>query len=189
MDEAGRGCLAGPVVASCVILPHIEIPPFIKDSKKLSAAQRNMGCHWVFQNAVSVGIGLATVEEIEQINILQAAMLAMKRAADKCSPVPTYLHIDGNTLPKDLSIPAECIVGGDAIDPAISAASIVAKVTRDMLMERLDRLFPGYGLSKHKGYATKMHRDALKQLGLTPIHRVSFCGFLKQLELDFDGSS
>lgn len=185
VDEAGRGCLAGPVVASCVILPQIEIPPFIKDSKKLSASQRTVACQWVFQNAVSVGIGLADVEEIERINILQAAMLAMRRAVEKCEPQPTELRIDGNTLPRGLSIPAICIVGGDDLDPAISAASIVAKVTRDLLMERLDVMYPGYGLAKHKGYGTKMHREALLELGLTVIHRRSFCGFLKQLDLDF----
>lgn len=189
VDEAGRGCLAGPVVASCVVLPQIVVPPFIKDSKKLSAAQRAVACQWVFENALSVGIGLADVAEIEQINILQAAMLAMRRAVEKCDPQPTELRIDGNTLPRGLTLPAVCIVGGDDLDTSISAASIVAKVTRDLLMVRLDKIYPGYELAKHKGYATKLHREAIKQLGLTVIHRHSFCGFLKQLELDFDGST
>ncbi|MHB1461061.1 MAG: ribonuclease HII [Armatimonadota bacterium] len=189
VDEAGRGCLAGPVVASCVVLPQIVIPPFIKDSKKLSAAQRAVACQWVFENALSVGIGLADVAEIEQINILQAAMLAMRRAVEKCDPQPTELRIDGNKLPRGLTIPAVCIVGGDDLDAAISAASIVAKVTRDLLMVRLDKIYPGYELAKHKGYATKLHREAIMRLGLTVIHRRSFCGFLQQLELDFDGST
>ncbi|EKD91901.1 MAG: ribonuclease HII [uncultured bacterium] len=172
VDEAGRGPLAGPVVAAAVILNPQFFITGLKDSKQLSEKTReklflDITTHCVF------GIGLAYVEEIDAINILQGTLLAMRRAVDQLTPSPDLVLVDGNQNPK-LAYPTKLIIRGDQLEPAISAASIVAKVTRDRLMQDLDRQYPGYGLAKHKGYGTKEHLAALQKLGPSTCHRKSF---------------
>lgn len=194
VDEAGRGCLAGPVVAACVVLPADTIngtlPAFIRDSKKLSPAQREQACRWIYRHALVVSVGLATVAEIEQLNILQASLLAMRRSVES-SPMPLHtVLIDGSHVPDGLPYPAQPIVNGDELVPVISAASIVAKVVRDHLMVQLHRLFPQYGFAQHKGYGTLQHRRAIERFGLCSQHRLSFCVNLPRLPLEkADGSS
>lgn len=186
VDEAGRGCLAGPVVAACVMLPYASasnLPPFIRDSKKLSPAQREQACRWIYRHAPVVSVGLATVEEIERLNILHASLLAMRRAVENAGIVPQRVLVDGAYLPDALPCPAEAVVDGDARVPVISAASIVAKVVRDHLMTQLHHLYPQYAFAQHKGYATPAHRQAILQFGLCPQHRASFCGNLLVLPL------
>ncbi|MEJ5252103.1 MAG: ribonuclease HII [Chthonomonadetes bacterium] len=186
VDEVGRGCLAGPVVAACVALPDVSIsslPPFIRDSKKLSPLLREQACRWIYRHAPVVSVGLATVEEIERMNILHASLLAMRRAVENAGIVPQMLLVDGTYLPDALPCPAEAVVDGDARVPVISAASIVAKVVRDHLMTQLHCLYPQYGFAQHKGYATPAHRQAILRLGLCPQHRVSFCANLLALPL------
>lgn len=188
VDEAGRGCLAGPVVAACVVLPadtiHGTLPAFIRDSKKLSPAQREQACRWIYRRALVVSVGLATVAEIERLNILQASLLAMRRSVES-SPIPLRtVLIDGSHVPDGLPYPAQPIVNGDELVPVISAASIVAKVVRDHLMMQLHRLFPQYGFAQHKGYGTLQHRRAIERFGLCPQHRLSFCVNLPRLPLE-----
>ena len=172
IDEAGRGPLAGPVIAAAVILPDGFAPVGLTDSKKLSARDRDrlymeiMGHCWV-------GVGGATVEEIEQINILQATMLAMERAVEGLPILPSHALVDGNKTPS-LPCRVEAIVQGDLTVPAISAASVIAKVTRDRIMGSLAHKWPGYGLETNQGYPTAAHRNALSQLGITPLHRRTF---------------
>ncbi|MEE9433076.1 MAG: ribonuclease HII [Sphingorhabdus sp.] len=171
VDEAGRGPLAGPVVAAAVVLCHAGIDG-LDDSKKLSAKRRGVleaaikaTCRW--------SVGMASVEEIDEINILQATMLAMTRAADGLVKAPRKLLVDGNRLPK-WRYQAEAIIGGDALHPCISAASIIAKEHRDRLMVEADARFPGYGWASNKGYGSAQHMAALRELGPTPLHRRSF---------------
>lgn len=187
VDEAGRGCLAGPVVAACVILPNTGaegFPPFIRDSKKLSSAQREEACRWIYRHAPVVSVALATVEEIEHLNILQASLLAMRRSVESV-PLPLQkVLIDGSYIPDGLPCHAEAVVNGDERVPVISAASIVAKVVRDHLMEQLHRLFPYYGFAQHKGYGTAQHRRAIEQFGLCSQHRRSFCTNVLRLPLE-----
>ncbi|GIV21288.1 MAG: ribonuclease HII [Armatimonadota bacterium] len=185
VDEAGRGCLAGPVVAACVAFPaEFPFPTWIRDSKKLSPAQREQACLWIYRHAPVVSVGLATVEEIERVNILQASLLAMRRAVE-ASPLPFQrVLIDGSHVPDGLPCAAEAVVDGDEQIPLISAASIVAKVVRDHLMEQLHRLFPHYGFAQHKGYGTVQHRRAIEQFGLCPQHRQSFCAKMLHLPLE-----
>ena len=173
VDEAGRGPLAGPVVAAAVILDERDPIVGVADSKVLSAAQRERLCDLIHARARAVAVGLASVEEIDRLNILQATMLAMQRAVAGLSLRPTRVRVDGNRLPV-LPVPAEAVVGGDATVAAIAAASIVAKVTRDRLMDELHRRFPEYGFDRHRGYATAHHRQVLARLGPTPAHRRSF---------------
>lgn len=173
VDEAGRGPLAGPVVAAAVVLPENHGIEGLADSKKLSEKKREALFDQIKSKAICYEIAEATVEEIDTLNILHASMLAMKRSAESLSPCPNILLIDGNRCPQT-NIPSRAIVGGDAIEPAISAASILAKVTRDRLMKKMDDLYPEYGFAKHKGYPTKAHRDALKQHGPCAIHRRSY---------------
>jgi len=189
VDEAGRGCLAGPVVAACVALPHQEAapPPFIRDSKKLSYAQREQACRWIYRHAPVVSVGIATVEEIEHLNILHASLLAMRRAVESVSLPLQKVLIDGSYVPEGLPCPAQAVVHGDERVPAISAASIVAKVVRDHLMVQLHRLFPHYGFAQHKGYGTAQHRQAIEQFGLCPQHRSRFCMNLLHLPLENEG--
>lgn len=173
VDEVGRGPLAGPVVTAAVILdPEYPIEGLM-DSKKLSEARREKLAVLIKERSLAWSIGRAEVEEIDEINILQATMLAMQRAVAGLSPAPEHVLIDGNRCPQ-LSCTAEAIIKGDGLVPAISAASIIAKVSRDNEMVELDAQYPGYGLAGHKGYPTKSHRDALIELGVTPIHRRSF---------------
>lgn len=181
VDEVGRGPLAGPVVTAAVILDPDHPIDGLMDSKKLSEKRREELSVLIKENSLAWSIGRAEVEEIDEINILQATMLAMQRAVSGLSPAPKHALIDGNRCPQ-LICTAEAIIKGDGIVPAISAASIIAKVSRDNEMVELDALYPGYGLAGHKGYPTKAHRDALIELGVTPIHRRSFGPVKRALE-------
>jgi ribonuclease HII len=173
VDEAGRGPLAGPVTAAAVILdPECTIAG-LDDSKRLSPARRSVLEAEIIRRALAWSVAAATVEEIDRLNILQATLLAMQRAVEGLRPYPEGAMVDGNRSPR-LDCPVEAIVGGDARVPAISAASILAKVARDREMERLDLLYPGYGLARHKGYPTRDHIAALRALGPSAIHRRSF---------------
>jgi ribonuclease HII len=172
VDEAGRGPLAGPVVAAAVILDMSNCPDGLNDSKKLDAARREvLLCE--LERCAEIGIGIASVEEIDAINILQATMLAMTRAVVALPRAPHVALIDGNRSPK-LACASRTVVGGDARALSISAASIAAKVTRDRLMHALSAAHPGYGFERHMGYGTPEHLDALSRLGATPAHRRSF---------------
>lgn len=173
VDEVGRGPLAGPVVAAAVILDPAKPILGLADSKKLSERRRETLFDEIREKAMAWSLGRAEVAEIDRINILQASLLAMRRAVECLAIPPAHALVDGNRLPV-LPCPATAIVGGDASEPVISAASIIAKVTRDREMVRLDKRFPGYGLARHKGYPTRAHLDALDLLGVTEIHRLSF---------------
>lgn len=173
VDEVGRGPLAGPVVAAAVILDPQRPIEGLKDSKKLSEKKREQLSTIIKQQALAWSLGRAEVEEIDQINILQASLLAMQRAVEGLTTRPEMALVDGNKLP-DLDCPAEAIIKGDSKVAAISAASIIAKVARDKEMLELDEQYPGYGLAKHKGYPTRHHLQALAELGVSPIHRVSY---------------
>ena len=174
VDEAGRGPLAGPVVISAVILDPARAIDGLADSKILSAARREALELLILRNALAWIVVAVDVEEIDRINILQATLLGMRRALETLSLLPTIALIDGNQLPRDLPCPARTIVGGDASEPAISAASILAKVHRDRLMCAYDAVHPGYGFAQHKGYSCPTHFAALRQLGPCAIHRRSF---------------
>ena len=178
VDEVGRGPLAGDVVAAAVILGDSS-PAGLTDSKALSPRQRERLAETIRSEAVSWSLGRATVAEIDELNILQASLLAMWRAVEGLSVQPSLVLVDGNHLPR-WSYGARAIVKGDLIEPAISAASIVAKVTRDSEMVILDDQYPGYGFATHKGYPTKAHLAALASLGVSPVHRRSF-GPVKRL--------
>lgn len=178
VDEAGRGPLAGPVVAGAVILRE-ELPiAGLNDSKKLSEKKREELFVQIKENALAWGVGIATEKEIDQINILQATFLAMQRAVQAVGVTPDLLLVDGNQKPP-LTGEVETIVKGDGKAAAIAAASILAKVTRDNMMRELDRQYPQYLFAKHKGYPTKAHYEALKAHGVSAVHRVSF---LKNLQ-------
>ena len=173
-DEAGRGCLAGPVVATAVILPEGFSHPLLNDSKQLTERQRELLRPIIEQEALAWGVGSVSPEEIDQINILRASFLAMHRAIDDLILRPQLLLIDGNRFTSYSDIPHECIVGGDGKYTSIAAASVLAKTHRDALMLRLASEYPGYGLEVHKGYPTPAHKEAIRTLGLTPIHRKTF---------------
>lgn len=173
VDEVGRGPWAGPVVACAVVLDLDRLPEGLNDSKKLSAPARSRLCA-ALRASAEVGIGEASVEEIDRLNILQASMLAMRRALAALPEPPDFALIDGNRLPDGLPCPAEALVGGDGRCASIAAASIVAKVTRDAAMVALAQQFPGYGWETNAGYGTRAHRAALENLGVTPHHRRSF---------------
>ena len=173
VDEAGRGPLAGPVVAAAVILdPAVPIRG-LDDSKRLSPRRRVDLDIEIRERAVSYAVARADVEVIDAINILQATMQAMREAVGRLDPAPRQVLVDGNRCP-DLPCPVRAVVGGDATIAAISAASILAKVARDREMIEMDRRYPGYGFARHKGYGTRAHRDALLRFGPSPIHRLSF---------------
>ena len=178
IDEAGRGPLAGPVCAAAVILPPDCDIPGLNDSKKLSEKKREALFPVIQEKALAFGIGWATAEEIDRVNILQATFLAMARAVEALPAPADYALVDGNRMPP-LPIPGETIVKGDATSASIAAASILAKVSRDRLLHRLDEEHPEYGFAKHKGYGTKAHYEAIRKYGLLPEHRRSF---LKNLE-------
>lgn len=173
VDEVGRGPLAGPVVAAAVILHRDQEIVGLADSKKLSSAKRAVLAEQIKQQALSWYIAEASVEEIDQLNILHATMLAMKRAIESLKPVPTLALIDGNRCP-ETKIACQAIVKGDGLVAQISAASIIAKEYRDDLMKSLAQRYPQYGFEKNAGYPTQAHRQALKEFGVTPIHRKHF---------------
>lgn len=172
-DEAGRGPLAGPVCAAAVILPHGLALDGLNDSKKLSAKMRERLYDEICSQAVSWAVDFAGVDEIESLNILNAAMLAMDRAVARLDPAPELAIIDGNTT-KGISVPAISVVGGDAKCASVAAASIIAKVTRDRLMHELAEKYPMYGFDRHKGYGTKAHYEAIREYGPCREHRMSF---------------
>lgn len=174
VDEAGRGPLAGPVVAAAVIFPaHYSEFHNINDSKKLSPKNRELLFDVVTENALSYGIGIVDHQDIDRINILQATFKAMQLAVDKCDVRPDYILVDGRGLPR-LAVSAEAIVKGDSKSLSIAAASILAKVTRDRLMLELHDLYPHYDFASHKGYPTQKHIRAIREFGLSPVHRRSF---------------
>ena len=173
VDEAGRGPLAGPVCAAAVILPdHLELPG-LNDSKKLSDKKRRELFPLIKEQAIAYGVGLASEKEIDEINILQATYLAMERALAQLEGKADLALIDGNRA-KDFGLPVKTVVKGDSLSASIAAASILAKVTRDDLMEAYAEEFPGYGFEIHKGYGTKAHYAALTEKGPSPIHRMTF---------------
>lgn len=174
VDEAGRGALAGPVVAAACILPAFHSIRGIKDSKLLTASQREVIYEQLTKHPDTVwSVGIVDHETIDQINILQATLLAMKMAIDNLLLIPDLVLVDGNQLPK-VSVPCSSVIGGDRIHIEIAAASIIAKVTRDRLADKWHDQFPSYGFKQHKGYGTKLHREKIKKHGLSSIHRKSF---------------
>lgn len=184
VDEAGRGPLCGPVYAAAVILDPTRQIDGLNDSKKLSEKKREALAPLIRERALAWAVGVATVEEIDRLNILHAAMLAMRRAVEGLGVPPDEVLIDGNRVPSGLVVPARAIVGGDASEPAISAASILAKTGRDHEMKALALLYPQYGIARHKGYPTREHLAALREHGPSPIHRRSFAP-VAQCALDF----
>ena len=173
VDEAGRGPLAGPVCAAAVMLPRRIQIEGLNDSKKLSEKKREALYDLIIEEAVAYGIAFATVEEIEERNILNATFLAMNRALAKLEPVPELALIDGNRN-TGIELPSRCVVGGDGCCADIAAASILAKVTRDRYMDSMAKQYPEYGFDRHKGYGTKAHYAAIRENGPCPIHRLSF---------------
>lgn len=174
IDEAGRGPLAGPVCAAAVILPDGLVIEGLDDSKKLTEKKREALYDVIVENAIAYGIAFASVEEIETHNILGATYIAMTRACEKLSVKADYVLVDGNRFPPQIKVDGECVVKGDAKSMSIAAASILAKVTRDRLLLEYAKEYPEYGFEKHKGYGTKLHVDAIKEYGVTSIHRPSF---------------
>ncbi|MCY9658074.1 ribonuclease HII [Paenibacillus chondroitinus] len=196
IDEVGRGCLFGDVVAAAVILPQGYVLDGVNDSKKLSEKKRDALYDQIMSEALAVGVGIVDVDKIEEINIKQAARLAMKQAVEQLSQVPDYLLVDAEKV--DLEIPQTAIIHGDALSQSIAAASIIAKVTRDRMCADWDEQYPEYGFAVHKGYATKHHREMLLRYGPTALHRKLFIRKVmaqleeketqpqsEQLELDF----
>ncbi len=181
IDEVGRGPLAGPVVAAAVILGPDKPIIGLADSKKLSEKKREFLFSEIIEKAIAWSITRASVEEIDELNILHASMLAMRRAVEHLSPAPEYVLVDGNRCP-EMAFPCEAVVKGDARVEAIAAASILAKVSRDREMVELDSVYPGYGLAKHKGYPTKAHLEAINLLGVNNLYRKTFGPVARILE-------
>ena len=179
VDEAGRGPLSGPVFAAAVILPDGLYIEGLNDSKKISPKKREKLFDEICQNAIAYGIASASVEEIDSINILEASLLAMRRAIAMLEPKADFALIDGN-CEKSFTLPVKAVVKGDATSFSIAAASILAKVSRDRLCLEHDQMYPQYGFAKHKGYGTKAHMDAIRTYGPCPLHRKSFLGFLEK---------
>jgi len=180
IDEAGRGPLAGPVVSAAIILPESFPVTHVADSKKLTPKKRASLYDAIYRHAAAIGIGIVDPVEIDRINILQASLLSMRISVDNLSPQPDCLLIDG-IFNIDSSLPQEPIKKGDSLSMSIAAASIIAKVTRDRLMERYNHDYPQFGFEKHKGYPTKNHKAAIRQFGCCPIHRRSFKGVKEYL--------
>ena len=180
IDEAGRGPLAGPVVAAAVILPSGYDPSRLNDSKQLTPKKRDALYYEIFNQAVAVGIGVVDESLIDELNILRAALLAMDRAVADLTSQPDYLLIDG-TFPIETDLPQKSLPKGDARSVSIAAASIIAKVTRDRVMDTYHDTFPQYGFIRHKGYPTRDHREAIREFGCCPIHRRSFKGVKEYL--------
>ncbi len=185
-DEAGRGCLAGPVVAAAVILPDDFDCPLLTDSKQMSEKNRYKIRPYILEHAIDCAIGICSPEEIDELNILNASIMAMHKAINGLKKqTPEFLLIDGNRFKPHEKIPHECFVKGDGRYLSIAAASVLAKTYRDDLMLQYDGQFPDYQWKKNKGYPTKAHRDAIAKCGITPLHRKSF-RLAPQLKLDFD---
>ena len=184
-DEAGRGCLAGPVYAAAVILPSNFVCEELNDSKQLSEKKRYELRPYIEEHALAWAVGIVSNSEIDKINILNASFLAMHRAVDSLKMKPEHLLIDGNRFRKHESIPHTCIVKGDSKFLAIAAASVLAKTYRDDFMMDIHTMYPLYGWNRNKGYPTKDHRLAIKQIGITDHHRKSFNLVIEQLALDF----
>lgn len=182
VDEAGRGPLAGPVVAAAVILKKGATFRYVNDSKQLTEKERELALLEIKENALAIGIGMCSVEEIDLINIYRASRQAMLSAIDKLKIKPEFVLSDA--MPMELDIPMESIIKGDAKSVSIAAASIVAKTTRDGYMMEMDKLFPQYGFAKHKGYPTKEHIDAIKTFGILPIHRKTYQPIKSMLQKD-----
>lgn len=173
VDEAGRGPLAGDVYAAAVILPDTYDLPYLNDSKKLTAKRREVLYDQIREQAIAYAVATASVEEIDRLNILQASILVMNRAIAALNPNAEFALIDGHTN-SGIAIPSRAIVGGDALEPSISAASILAKVERDRYMVKLAEQYPQYGFERHKGYGTKLHYERLREFGASPVHRKTF---------------
>ena len=174
VDEVGLGCLAGPIVAAAVLMPRDLVPIVgIRDSKKLSELQRNSLYGQIQQQSVAIGLGMASVAEIEEINVLQASYRAMQRAIDRIQPLDHAL-IDGRKIKLDFGVPITTIIKGDTLSYSIACASIIAKVRRDRLMARLADRYPGYGWERNRGYGTSQHLSGLRSLGITPWHRKTY---------------
>ncbi len=174
VDEAGRGPLAGPVFAAAVILNPDDPIEGLDDSKKLSPKKRDALFDAIFEHAEAFCVASASVEEIEQYNILRATFLAMSRAVEGLYPAPELVLVDGNAVPTGIALPVRTVVKGDSLSASIAAASILAKVSRDRYMMELDREYPQYFFAKHKGYGTAQHYQALREHGASPVHRLSF---------------
>ncbi len=183
-DEAGRGPLAGPLVAAAVVLDRSIIIEGVNDSKKISEKKREALFEEIMNKALAYSIEIVAPKEIDEVNILNASLNGMQRAIEKLSIAPEHCLIDGNKLPRTLNISKEAVVKGDSHYASIAAASILAKVTRDRIMIELDKEFPEYGFARHKGYPTQKHLDAIKKYGVTKHHRMSY-GPCAQLTVDF----
>ncbi len=183
-DEAGRGCLSGPVVASAVILPEDFEHPFLNDSKQLSEKKREELRPYIEQNALAYAVVFVDNEEVDKLNVLQASITAMHRAIDKLSVVPEFIIVDGNKFRPYKEIPHKTIVKGDAKYMSIAAASVLAKTYRDEFMDKIHKEFPQYSWDKNKGYPTKSHREGIKKYGATKYHRKTFKLLPDQLKLD-----
>jgi ribonuclease HII len=183
-DEAGRGCIAGPVCAAAVILPNDFYHPLLNDSKKMTEKDRENLRPIIEKEAIAFGVAFIDHKEIDKINILKASFKAMHQALDKLQTIPNSLLIDGNRFVQYKNIEHHCIIKGDGKYAAIAAASVLAKTYRDELMMKLDKKFPQYKWSSNKGYPTIVHRNAVSQFGLTPYHRKTFACLPKQLEID-----
>lgn len=184
-DEAGRGCLSGPVVAAAVILPENFEHPFLNDSKQLSEKQRKELKPFIEEHALAFGVSFVDEKEVDQINVLQASITGMQRSIEQLNPQPEFIIVDGNKFKSYKEIPHQTIVKGDAKYLSIAAASVLAKTYRDEFMEKIHQEFPLYNWKQNKGYPTKQHREAIKEFGVTKYHRKSFKLLPEQLKLNF----
>ncbi|SNR14621.1 ribonuclease HII [Tenacibaculum jejuense] len=185
-DEAGRGCLAGPVVAAAVILPEDFHHELLNDSKQISEKKRNILRPFIEENATAYAVCFIDNEEVDELNVLQSSIVGMHRSLDKLKTQPEFIIIDGNKFKPYKEIPHETIVKGDAKFMSIAAASVLAKTYRDDFMEKIHKEFPEYNWKKNKGYPTKEHREAIRKFGATPYHRKSFRLLPEQLKIDFE---
>ena len=183
-DEAGRGCLSGPVVAAAVILPENFEHPFLNDSKQLSEKQRKELRPFIEENALAFGVCFVDEKEVDKINVLQASIIGMQRSIAQLNPQPEFIIVDGNKFKPYYEIPHETIVKGDAKYLSIAAASVLAKTYRDEFMEKIHQEFPMYNWKQNKGYPTKQHRNAIREFGITPYHRKTFRLLPEQFKLD-----
>ena len=183
-DEAGRGCLSGPVVAAAVILPENFEHPFLNDSKQLSEKQRKELKPFIEENALAFGVCFVDEKEVDKINVLQASIIGMQRSIAQLNPQPEFIIVDGNKFKPYKEIPHETIIKGDAKYLSIAAASVLAKTYRDEFMEKIHQEFPMYNWKQNKGYPTKQHRNAIREFGITPYHRKTFRLLPEQFKLD-----